>query len=329
MSETAPVLSVENLKVEFRTPFGTVHAVNGVNLDVRPGETLGILGESGCGKSVTAAAVMGLVRSPPGYITAGKIVFRDRDLVTMTASERRAVRGGGIAMVFQDAITSLNPRLTVGHQIGEMFRVHLGAGRGVARRRAIELMDRVGIPSPASRIDDYPHQFSGGMCQRVMIAIALALQPQLLIADEPTTALDVTVQAQIMELLKALQQETGMGLILITHDLGVLAETADRVAVMYAGRVAETGPMRKVFKHPSHPYTVGLMRSIPRLDAKGRRLDAIRGSPPVLSKLPPGCAFKPRCDWSQQRCAEELPPLGRVDDGHGSACHFHEAVRRG
>jgi oligopeptide transport system ATP-binding protein len=323
------VLVVERLEVEFRTPHGWVRAVNGVDLALARGETLGILGESGSGKSVTAAAIMGLLRSPPGFVTAGRILFRGQDLLVAPAEVRRRVRGGGIAMVFQDAITSLNPRLTVGAQIGEMFRVHRGASRAEARRHAVQLMERVGIPSAAARLDDYPHQFSGGMCQRVMIAIALALEPEVLIADEPTTALDVTVQAQIMDLLRALQRESGMGLILITHDLGVIAETADRVAVMYAGRIVETGPMREVFRRPAHPYTVGLMRSIPRLDARGRRLLAIGGSPPVLSKLPPGCAFRPRCDHAEARCATERPGLAPLGDGRASACHFAAAVLHG
>jgi oligopeptide transport system ATP-binding protein len=321
------VLAVEGLQVEFRTPFGVVRAVNGVDLALGRGETLGILGESGSGKSVTAAAIMGLVRSPPGHVTAGRILFGGRDLLAASPEERRRVRGSGIAMVFQDAITSLNPRLTVGAQIGEMFRVHRGASRAEARRRAVRLMERVGIPSAAARLDDYPHQFSGGMCQRVMIAIALALEPEVLIADEPTTALDVTVQAQIMDLLRTLQRDSGMSLILITHDLGVIAETADRVAVMYAGRIVETGPMREVFRRPAHPYTIGLMRSIPRLDVRGRRLLAIGGSPPVLSKLPPGCAFRPRCDHAGPPCAEERPDLLPLGAGRASACHFALAVR--
>ena len=322
-----PVLRVDDLHVEFRTPFGIVHAVNGVSFSVERGETLGILGESGSGKSVTAAAIMGLIPTPPGRIVRGRMLFQGRDLLAMAPKARRRIRGTGIAMVFQDAITSLNPRLTVGEQIGEMFVVHRGCGRALARQRAIELMQRVGIPMAKERIDDYPHQFSGGMCQRVMIAIALALEPELLIADEPTTALDVTIQAQIMDLLRTLQQETGMGLILITHDLGVMAESADRVAVMYAGTVVETGPRREVFGRPAHPYTLGLMRSVPRLDGKAERLVAIDGSPPVLSKLPRGCAFRPRCAWAEAVCAERRPPLVSSGPGRASACHFAEAVR--
>ena len=326
-ADAVPVLRVDDLHVEFRTPFGIVHAVNGVSFSVERGETLGILGESGSGKSVTAAAIMGLIPTPPGRIVRGRMLFQGRDLLAMAPKARRRIRGTGIAMVFQDAITSLNPRLTVGEQIGEMFVVHRGCGRALARQRAIELMQRVGIPMAKERIDDYPHQFSGGMCQRVMIAIALALEPELLIADEPTTALDVTIQAQIMDLLRTLQQETGMGLILITHDLGVMAESADRVAVMYAGTVVETGPRREVFGRPAHPYTLGLMRSVPRLDGKALRLVAIDGSPPVLSKLPRGCAFRPRCAWAEAVCAERRPPLVSSGPGRASACHFAEAVR--
>jgi oligopeptide transport system ATP-binding protein len=326
-AEAPPVLSIDDLHVEFRTPFGIVYAVNGVSFSVQRGETLGILGESGSGKSVTAAAIMGLIPTPPGRVARGRMLFQGRDLLAMAPAARRRIRGTGIAMVFQDAITSLNPRLTVGEQIGEMFVVHRGCGRAEARKRAIELMQRVGIPMAKERIDDYPHQFSGGMCQRVMIAIALALEPELLIADEPTTALDVTIQAQIMDLLRTLQQQTGMGLILITHDLGVMAESADRVAVMYAGAVVETGPRREVFRRPAHPYTLGLMRSVPRLDGKALRLVAIDGSPPVLSKLPPGCAFRPRCAWAEAICADRRPPLSSTGPDRASACHFAEAVR--
>ena len=277
-----PVLEVEDLSVEFRTPKGVVRAVNGISYEVEPGETVAILGESGSGKSVSVQAVMGILDSPPGFVTGGRVLFEGRDLLTASAEEQRAVRGPGISMIFQDALSSLNPVFTVGYQIGEMFRAHRGASRKEAKEAAIELLDRVRIPAARERVNAYPHQFSGGMRQRVMIAMALALDPKLLIADEPTTALDVTVQAQIMELLKDLQRDTGMGLLLITHDLGVVNEVADRVLVMYAGNVVETGTVDEVFTDPSHPYTEGLMNSVPQVEAKGGRLQPIVGQPPNL-----------------------------------------------
>lgn len=323
---TGHLLVVEDLHVEFRTRHGTIHAVNGVSFTLDKRETLAILGESGSGKSVSAQAIMGIIDSPPGFVTQGMAWFQGRDLLRMDERERRAVRGERIAMVFQDALTALNPVLSVGWQIGEMFRVHRGASRREARRKAIELMDRVRIPSAGQRVDDYPHQFSGGMRQRVMIAIALALNPDILIADEPTTALDVTVQAQVMALLAELQAETGMGLILITHDLGVVADVADRVAVMYAGRIVETGPVHAMYHKPAHPYTEGLMASIPRLDQKGERLNPITGSPPSLMRIPTGCPFHPRCRYARAVCAEDRPPLHEVEPGRRSACHFFEEV---
>ena len=321
-----PVLAVEDLRVEFQTLHGRVRAVNGVSYRLHRGETLGILGESGSGKSVSAAAVMGLIESPPGEVTGGRILYRGQDLVTASRAAARRVRGQKITMIFQDAITSLNPGLTVGYQIGEALHVHRGASRSEARRRAIELMDRVRIPAAARRVDDYPHQFSGGMNQRVMIAMALALDPEVLIADEPTTALDVTVQAQIMRLLLDLQAETGMAIVLITHDIGVVAEATDQVAVMYAGRVVESGPVGDIFARPAHPYTIGLMTSMPRLDHKDRRLQPIGGAPPVMTHIPQGCAFHPRCRWRKEPCAVEIPPLHTVAPGHGSACHFYREV---
>ncbi|MGH8898344.1 MAG: ABC transporter ATP-binding protein [Egibacteraceae bacterium] len=320
------LLEVEDLHVEFRTRRGVVRAVNGISYTLDERETLAILGESGSGKSVSAQAVMGIIDSPPGFVTQGAVRFQGRDLLRIQERERRAIRGQRIAMVFQDALTALNPVFPVGWQIGEMFRVHRGASRREARRKAVELMERVRIPSAAQRVSDYPHQFSGGMRQRVMIAMALALDPDVLIADEPTTALDVTVQAQVMELLAELQAETGMGLILITHDLGVVAGVADRVAVMYAGRIVETGPVRAIYHHPAHPYTQGLMASIPRLDQKGGRLDPINGSPPNLMHIPSGCPFHPRCPYARAVCAEDLPPLHEVEPGRRSACHFFSEV---
>ena len=326
MGGTEHLLAVEDLHVEFRSRRGVVHAVNGVSFTLDQRETLAILGESGSGKSVSAQAIMGLIDSPPGFITQGTAWFQGRDLLRMDERERRAVRGERIAMVFQDALTALNPVLPVGWQIGEMFLVHRGASRREARRKAIGLMDRVRIPSAAQRVNDYPHQFSGGMRQRVMIAMALALDPDILIADEPTTALDVTVQAQVMELLAELQAETGMGLILITHDLGVVADVADRVAVMYAGRIVETGPVRAIYHNAAHPYTEGLMASIPRLDQKGERLNPIKGSPPSLMRIPTGCPFHPRCPYARAICTEDLPLLHEVEPDRRSACHFFEEV---
>jgi oligopeptide transport system ATP-binding protein len=322
--EGSHLLEVDGVSVEFRTDYGVVRAVNDVSWHLDERETLAILGESGSGKSVSAQAIMGLIDSPPGYVTAGQIRFRGTDLLTLPADEQRAVRGAQISMIFQDALSALNPVFTVGSQIGEMFRVHRGMSRKDSLVRAAELMDRVGIPSAKDRVRDYPHQFSGGMRQRVMIAMALALDPAVLIADEPTTALDVTVQAQIMDLLTSLQAETGMGIVLITHDLGVVSEVADRVNVMYAGRIVETGPIDALFTRPAHPYTAGLMSSIPTLDQRGQRLDPIVGSPPSLTSIPSGCAFHPRCPRVEAVCAVEPPALREVAGSRRSACHFAE-----
>jgi oligopeptide transport system ATP-binding protein len=320
------LLEVEDLHVEFRTRHGVVRAVNGISYHLDHGETLAILGESGSGKSVSAQAIMGIIDSPPGFVTKGAIRFRGTDMLKQSDEERRQIRGEKIAMIFQDALTALNPVFTVGFQIGEMFRVHRGASKEEANRKAAELMDHVRIPSAKERLGDYPHQFSGGMRQRVMIAMALALDPEVLIADEPTTALDVTVQAQIMDLLASLQAETGMGLILITHDLGVVADVADRVAVMYAGEIVETGPIGSIYARPAHPYTKGLMNSIPRLDQKGVQLTPIGGSPPNLMRIPPGCEFHPRCGYRREVCTREDPPLYVVSADRRSACHFYQEV---
>ncbi|WP_430542837.1 ABC transporter ATP-binding protein [Streptomyces iconiensis] len=316
------LLEVRDLHVDFHTRDGIVKAVNGVNYSVDAGETLAVLGESGSGKSVTAQAIMGILDMPPGRIPKGEILFQGEDMLTMSKEQRRKLRGAKIAMIFQDALSSLNPVLSVGYQLGEMFRVHQGLSRKEARAKSIELMDRVNIPAAKDRVRDYPHQFSGGMRQRIMIAMALALEPDLIIADEPTTALDVTVQAQVMELLADLQREFNMGLILITHDLGVVADVADKIAVMYAGRIVETAPVKELYKAPAHPYTRGLLDSIPRLDQKGRELYAIQGLPPNMSRVPEGCAFHPRCPAAQDICRSELPPLAEVGAGRGSACHF-------
>ncbi len=335
-TDEAPLLQVRDLHVEFRTRDGVAKAVNGVNYSVRAGETLAILGESGSGKSVSSQAVMGILDSPPGFVTGGEIIFKGRDLLKLGNEERRKIRGAQMAMVFQDALSSLNPVLTVGYQLGEMYRTHKGTSRKDAKLKAVELMEKVGIPGAKERVNQYPHQFSGGMRQRVMIAMALALEPDLIIADEPTTALDVTVQAQVMELLADLQREYNMGLILITHDLGVVADVADKIAVMYAGRIVETAPVHELYSRPSHPYTKGLLRSIPRLDQKGQELYAIKGLPPNLLRIPEGCAFNPRCPMAQEICRTEVPPLYAVTEedgaeleGRGSACHFWKETLHG
>ncbi|GAA0918524.1 ABC transporter ATP-binding protein [Streptomyces thermoalcalitolerans] len=316
------LLEVRDLHVEFRTRDGIAHAVNGVTYAVDAGETLAVLGESGSGKSVTAQAIMGILDIPPGRIGGGRVLFRGTDLLTLKEEQRRRFRGARMAMIFQDALSALNPVLTVGDQIGELFTVHRGMSRKDARARAVELMDRVRIPAAARRVRDYPHQFSGGMRQRVMIAMALALEPDLIIADEPTTALDVTVQAQVMDLLAELRRAHGMGLILITHDLGVVADVADRIAVMYAGRIVESAPVHDLYRAPAHPYTRGLLDSVPRLDHKGRRLRVVRGMPPNPRSLPPGCAFHPRCPLAREVCRTDVPPLYEVSGTRASACHF-------
>jgi oligopeptide transport system ATP-binding protein len=329
-----PLLDVDDLHVEFRTRSGTVHAVNGVSYSLAAGETLAILGESGSGKSVSAQAIMGILESPPAVITGGGIWFQGENMLEMSEEDQRKIRGPGISMIFQDALSSLNPVYSVGFQIGEMFRAHRGMSKKEARAQAIEMMDRVRIPAAARRVDDYPHQFSGGMRQRVMIAMAIALDPRILIADEPTTALDVTVQAQVMDLLKDLQTETGMGLILITHDLGVVNEVADNVAVMYAGEIVERGTVDDVFTRPSHPYTDGLMSSVPQVEAKGGRLQPITGQPPNLANIPSGCPFHPRCSRRRlgaeaapgRDCATDVPPLRLVVPGREAACHYSEEV---
>ncbi|MBF8191405.1 ABC transporter ATP-binding protein [Nonomuraea sp. K274] len=323
---TAPVLRVEDLSVEFATREGTVRAVRGVGLEVHAGRTLAVLGESGSGKSVTAQTIMGLLDMPPARITSGSIVYDGTDLVTADERTRMRVNGEGVAMVFQDALSALNPVYTVGHQLGELLRVRRKLSSSAARAKAVELMERVRIPAAASRVDDYPHQFSGGMRQRIMIALAVALDPRVLIADEPTTALDVTVQAQIMQLLKELQHENGMGLVLITHDLGVVAEVADDVVVMYAGRIVERGTAEELFERPAHPYTRGLLRSMPRPDREDDELWAIPGAPPSPVHAPGGCAFHPRCDTAIERCRSDRPVLVPVAPGRASACHLRQEV---
>ena len=321
------LLDVRDLQVEFRLREGVARAINGVSFSLRGRETLAILGESGSGKSVTAQAIMGILDTPPGYVTGGEVRFRGNDLLKLPEKQQQAIRGAEIAMIFQDALSALNPVFPVGWQIAEIFRKHQGMNRSDAQARAIHLMERVRIPAAKERVRAYPHQFSGGMRQRIMIAMAIALDPDVLIADEPTTALDVTVQAQIMELLKELQDESGMGLILITHDLGVVANVADRIAVMYAGRIVETADVRELYARPAHPYTLGLLESIPRLDQKGQTLRAIGGLPPNLLAIPEGCPFNPRCRFSIDICRHgSPPPLEFFEWGRASACHLTKEV---
>jgi oligopeptide/dipeptide ABC transporter ATP-binding protein len=316
------LLEVKNLQTQFVTRGGVVRAVDDVSWDVTEGETVALVGESGCGKSVSALSVMRLVAGPAGRIVGGQILFKGRDLLRLTEEEMRHVRGREIAMVFQEPMTSLNPVLTIARQLTEGLEIHLRMSPADARRRSIELLGMVGIPDPERRLGQYPHQFSGGMRQRMMIAMALACNPSLILADEPTTALDVTIQAQILELMKDLSRRFGVAMLIITHNLGVVARYADRVNVMYAGRIIERGTARAIYADPRHPYTLGLLRSVPRLDEPRRaRLDPIEGQPPDLTRLPAGCAFVPRCAFRVERCVTEAPPLGPVGDGqHVSAC---------
>ena len=315
------ILNVQGLETQFRTREGTIHAVNGVSFNLKEGETLGIVGESGCGKSVTVMSMLRLIPSPPGRVTAGSAVFQKKDLLKMTDDEIRHVRGSQISMIFQDPMTSFNPVLTIARQVSEPLEVHLGMTHKQAEDRVIEVLEKVGIPNPKDRLYNYPHQFSGGMRQRVMIAMALICNPQILIADEPTTALDVTIQAQIIELVKQLRDDLGMAIIWITHDLGVIAGLADRMAVMYAGYIIETAPVRELYANPTHPYTNGLIGSLPRMDEKGsRRLVSIDGLPPVLLEKPDYCPFAPRCQYAFDRCWNENPQLLPVAADHLSAC---------
>lgn len=316
---TAPLLSINNLCVTFESFEGEVAAVDEVSFTVNPGETLCIVGESGSGKSVTQMAIMGLLTTPPALIS-GSVRFCGIELVHASQSTLSTIRGSGVSMIFQDAITSLNPALNVGFQIAEVFCARTGADRASGRKYAIELMERVAIPAASQRVDDYPFQFSGGMCQRIMIAMALALNPKVLIADEPTTALDVTVQRQVMELLKSLSKDDELALVLITHDLGVAAEQADKVMVMYAGRAVETGPTDTVFAKPHHPYTQALLSSMPDLTSNSDRLGIISGAPPILSQLPEGCAFRPRCQHAASLCQTNRPQLITSGSNRASAC---------
>jgi peptide/nickel transport system ATP-binding protein len=320
-SLTEPLLAVDNLTTVFDVPGHPVVAVDRVSFDIKKGETLGLVGESGSGKSVTAFSILQLLQSP-GRSTGGRIWFQGRDLLSLPEAEMRRVRGAGIGLIFQEPMAALNPVMRVGAQIAEALRVHGMASRRDARARAIELLRAVRISEPDKRVDDYPHQLSGGMRQRVMIAIALACRPPLLIADEPTTALDVTVQAQILDLLREMRAEFDLSLLLITHDLGVIAETADRVAVMYAGRIVETGPVRDLFRAPKHPYTQGLLASIPG-EGAGSRLRAIEGVVPNLALLPPGCTFAPRCPHRMPVCTTAVPALVELSPDHSARCYLH------
>ena len=317
----ATLLEVKNLKTHFFTMEGVVKAVDGVSYELNEGETLGLVGESGCGKSVSALSVMRLIPDPPGKIIDGEILLDGEDILQIDMEGMREVRGAKIAMVFQEPMTSLNPVLTVERQITETLQLHMGMSKLESQRESVNLLTRVGIPDPELRIKQYPHQFSGGMRQRVMIAMALSCNPRLIIADEPTTALDVTIQAQILDLMKSLTTELGVALIVITHNLGVVARYADRVNIMYAGKVIERGEAREIYSNPRHPYTVGLLRSVPRLDLPRRaKLDPIEGQPPDLINLPPGCAFRERCRWAIDKCATDTPELVETSDGHLSAC---------
>ena len=317
----APILDLRNLVTAFDTDAGQVVAVDGVSLQARRGKTLGIVGESGCGKSVTALSIMRLLPQPMGRILGGEILFEGRDLTKISDDEMHHVRGGKIGMIFQEPMTALNPVHTIGRQLSEVFLLHKTKDRAEALRLSVDMLKLVGIPSPEVRVGEYPHQLSGGMRQRVVIAMALACRPQLVIADEPTTALDVTIQAQILELMQELQRELGMSIILITHDLGVIAEMCDDVVVMYGGRIAESGPVAQIFTHPSHPYTRGLLASIPRLGGRRKsRLTVIEGMVPALKDMPRGCRFQNRCPYAIERCREQ-PPLETVTPGHEVACH--------
>ncbi len=317
----APLLDVQGLETRFKTPEGLIHAVNGVSFTLKEGETLGVVGESGCGKSVTMLSILRLVPMPPGKIVAGKAFFHGQDLLAMDTEDLRQIRGAQIAMIFQDPMTSLNPVITIGRQMEEPLALHMGMKKEQALTRAVELLEMVGIPKAKDRLNDYPHQFSGGMRQRVMIAMALSCNPQILIADEPTTALDVTIQAQITDLVQRLRDELGMAIIWITHDLGVIAGLAQRVIVMYGGYIIEESPVKDLYSNPTHPYTIGLLGSLPRLDAKqDEKLFAIEGFPPVLYNKPTACPFAPRCKWVMDRCWKENPLLEEVRPEHFVAC---------
>ena len=326
---TEPLLEVNNLQTYFHSSTGVVKAVDGTSFYIHEGETLGLVGESGCGKSVSALSVMRLIPNPPGRIEGGQVLFEGKDLLQISESDMRKVRGSRIGMIFQEPMTSLNPVLTIGRQLTETLELHLNMTKRQAMTRAGELLEMVGIADPEQRLHDHPHQLSGGQRQRVMIAIAMSCNPKLLIADEATTALDVTIQAQILELMMQVTSELGTGLLIITHNLGVVARYADRVNVMYAGKIRETGRATDLYRNPKHPYTVGLLNSVPRLDSRsGSRLLPIEGEIPDPSNLPPGCAFRPRCQWAVEKCGTDDPPLVEAAAGQMSACWEHERVSR-
>ncbi|MBC8414031.1 MAG: ABC transporter ATP-binding protein [Nitrospira sp.] len=322
------LLKISGLKVYFDTDEGVVKSVDGVDLEIKKGETLGLVGESGCGKSVTCMSMLKLIPSPPGRIAGGEILYKGRDLVPMSETEMEGIRGNDISMIFQEPMTSLNPVFTVGNQIAEAVMLHQNTTESEAREIAIGMLRKVGIPSPEMRIDEYPHQMSGGMKQRVMIAMALVCNPELLIADEPTTALDVTIQAQILDLMQSLQDELGMSILLITHDLGVVAGMADHVAVMYASKIIEYGTVESIFRDPHHPYTLGLFASIPVIGEKKSFLYVIPGNVPNPLAFPEGCKFWPRCEFSEDICRKEEPTLAEVNPGHTAACHFSGRINR-
>jgi oligopeptide transport system ATP-binding protein len=315
------LLSVSGLKTEFHTKDGIIHAVNGVSFDLKEGETLGIVGESGCGKSVTVMSMLRLIPTPPGKISSGKALFQGRDLLKLPDEEIRHIRGAQISMIFQDPMTSLNPVLTIGYQVSEAYSIHVTSSKKQAEDRAIEMLDMVGITNAKDRLKDFPHQFSGGMRQRAMIAMSLTCNPKILIADEPTTALDVTIQAQIIDLVKRLRDELGMAVIWITHDLGIIAGLAQRVMVMYAGYIVESSDVKDLYSHPTHPYTIGLINSLPKMNEKGKeRLMSIDGLPPVLFHLENKCPFAPRCKYVVDHCLQENPPLLQISPSHHAAC---------
>jgi oligopeptide transport system ATP-binding protein len=326
---STPLLSVKNLRTYFETEDGTVKAVDGISFDLQRGETLGIVGESGSGKSVTNLSIIRLIPEPPGRIASGEIIFSGQDILKLSPEEVRRIRGKKIAMIFQDPMTSLNPFMRISGQLMEVTQLHLGHTKKEAYEHAVKMLEMVGLPDARTRVDGYPHEFSGGMRQRVMIAMALSCSPELLIADEPTTALDVTIQAQILELIKKLKQETGTSVILITHDLGVVAGMTDRIIVMYAGKVFEQAPTRELFAHPGNPYTKGLLRSVPDPTSEQGALYQIPGLPPDVAHLPPGCPFAPRCEYAQAICRREFPPFVQLNAEHFSLCHFAKEVYAG
>jgi oligopeptide transport system ATP-binding protein len=322
-SQNGTILSVNDLRTYFQTDDGVVKAVDGITFELKKGETLGIVGESGSGKSVTNLSVIRLIPEPPGKIVSGEVIFDGRDIMRLTKEEVRKIRGKRIAMIFQDPMTSLNPFLKISRQLGEITELHLGHSRSQSRAHAIQMLEMVGIPDAKNRVDDYPHEFSGGMRQRVMIAMALSCEPELLIADEPTTALDVTIQAQILELIKKLKDDLGTSVILITHDLGVVAGMTDKIIVMYAGKVFEQAPTRELFAQPGNPYTKGLLKSVPDpAHEDGTPLYQIQGLPPDVAHLPPGCSFAPRCEYAKDICRTDYPPFVQINADHSSLCHF-------